>query len=131
MKRDQADKASKRGAEAASAQVERVANSGLLSPTAPGKLVERWPTWFDVNGSIQTHTYAVRIRAWRRLDQNRMEIGGGNGRKFQVFQVKEKCGGCEHTLFIARSAELDTRCSLAAKDTFIAYQPALEDIVMP
>jgi hypothetical protein len=68
------------------------------------KLVERWPTWFDVNGSIKRTLMPFGFEhgdgwlgiVWRLCEQlepavNRLEKE--TGRKFEVFQVKEKFGG--------------------------------------
>jgi hypothetical protein len=68
------------------------------------KLVERWPTWFDVKGSIQRTLmpfgfehgdgwFGIVWRLCEQLEPAVKRLEEETGRKFEVFQVKEKFGG--------------------------------------
>jgi hypothetical protein len=68
------------------------------------KLVERWPTWFNVNGDIRQtlmpRGFTVRDGwfdiIWRLcedLEPLVVEVELKTGRRFEVLQVKEKFGG--------------------------------------
>lgn len=68
------------------------------------RLVERWPAWFDVHGSIQRTLMPFGFEhgdgwfdiVWRlceRLEPLVTQFEQETGDKFEVFQVKEKYGG--------------------------------------
>ena len=68
------------------------------------KLVERWPTWFNIKGDIRltampwgfTHGDGWFDIVWRLcedLEPLVTEMEHAGGRQFEVLQVKEKFGG--------------------------------------
>ena len=93
------------------------------------KLVERWPTWFDIGGDIRhtlmsrgfTHEDGWFDILWRLcvdLEPLVTELEREGGPKFEVLQVKEKFGGLRFYVNCRRHEAISQRIGIAADESF-------------
>jgi hypothetical protein len=93
------------------------------------KLVERWPTWFNIKGDIRhtampwgfTHDDGWFDIVWRLcedLEPLVTEMGQAGGRQFEVLQVKEKFGGLRFYVNCRKEEAIRQRIGAAAQESF-------------
>jgi hypothetical protein len=86
------------------------------------KLVERWPTWFNIKGDIRhtampwgfTHDDGWFDILWRLCEDLEPLVAG---HRFEVLQVKEKFGGLRFYVNY-KTEDIDRRIGIAAEESF-------------
>ena len=93
------------------------------------KLVERWPTWFNIKGDIRhtampwgfTHDdgwFGLLWRLCEDLEPLVTEMEQAGGRQFEVLQVKEKFGGLRFYVNCRKEKAIRQRIGAAAEESF-------------
>jgi hypothetical protein len=93
------------------------------------RLVERWPTWFNIKGDIKDTAMArgfehddgwfdILWRLCEELEPLVAEFEQAGGQKFEVLQVKEKFGGLRFYVNCRKEGAIRQRIGIAVDESF-------------